>query len=332
MIPVYKIEAKDKDITATIEKYLSSFRLTDAKGYESDSFEMTLTDANAEILWPDAEVKLKVWIGFKGEELIYKGEFVTDEVEFSGPPDHWMIKARAADMNSPLKAQKSRSWHDNNSVGVIIEFIAKQNKLKPAISKRFYQINVKHIDQTNESDMNFITRLAKKYDATAKVAGGSLIFTENGTAKTASGDDMPSFKLNLTETNDYRFTRSGKSDYSGVVALWHSIKSTLEHQQLVGEAGNVKTLKRKFASQAEAKNAAEAEYRRLARDKDTAEISVQIGRLAFSAECKFELVGWRDDIDKFWISKEVTHEFSKGSGLTTRLSLEKQQDITTTTA
>jgi phage protein D len=379
MIPVYKIEANDKNITAKISQYLSSLRITDGKGYESDSFEMTLSDPDAQIQWPTTEVKLKVWLGFKGQELIYKGEFVTDEVEFAGPPDHWQIKARSANLNTELKAQKSRSWRgDNISLGAILTWIAQQNKLKPAISKVFYAIKIKHIDQTNESDMHFITRLAKHYDATAKIAGGALIFAEIGSAKTASGDDMPSFKLYRSETNDYRFTFAGKSDYTGVAALWHSHKEAVQkkfvykprkkhrrtfksekereqtlraewlqrqiaraktkaerdklkaqqdvlNQQLIGETGNIKTLKRHFASEAEAKNAAEAEYKRLARDCDTAEISVQMGMPAFAAECRFELVGWRADVDTQWVSKEVVHELSKSSGLTTRLSLEKLQ-------
>lgn len=384
MIPVYRIDANDKDITQAIQGHLASFRITDAKGYESDSFEMVLTDPNAEILWPTAEVRLKVWIGFVGEPLVYKGEYVTDEVSFDGPPDKFIIKARAADMNGAMKAQKSRSWHRESSLGAIIEYIAAGNNLKPAIAERFYQIKIPHIDQTNESDFNFITRLAKRYDAIAKVANGSLIFAVNGDGKTASGDDMPSFDLYRHQTSDYSFSYCGKSEFTGVAALWHDVKTAelkksefkyiplgterhtfkndtdryayqkaqwdkkqldkaknaeerdalkdqqrQEDQALVGKEGNVKTLKRHFASEAEAKNAAEAEFKRLARDKDTANISVKMGKPAFAAECKFELIGWRSDIDTHWVSKEVSFDYSASGGLTTNLQLEKAQSSDT---
>lgn len=331
MIPVYKIEANYKDITQAIGNHLGSFRITDAKGYESDSFEMKLTDPRAELAWPKAGIKLKVWIGFVGEPLVYKGEFITDDSEFSGPPDGFMVKARAADMNGALKAQKSRSWHDESSLAAIIEYIAAGNNLKPAIASRFYQIKVPHIDQTNESDFNFITRLAKRYDAIAKVANGSLIFAVNGDGKTASGDDMPSFKLYRHETDSYSFTRSGKAEFTGVAALWHNKRSAKLQQELFGDEGNVKTLKRHFASKEEALNAAEAEFKRLARDKDTASISVKMGKPAFAAECKFELIGWRSDIDTKWVSKEVSFDYSASGGLTTSLQLEKEQSSDTLT-
>lgn len=324
MTPIYKIEADNKDITAAIKDYLASFRITDAKGYESDSFEMVLTDPNAEIPFPPSGKKLKVWIGFKHTGLVYKGEYVTDEPEFSGPPDKFTIKARAADMNGGLKSQKTRSFHDSK-LGGIIQYIADGNGLKAAISDRFKNIIVQHIDQTNESDLHFLTRLGKKYDATAKVANGYVIFTENGTTKTASGDDMPEFTLNIDETDGYNFSRSGKSEFTGVAALWHSFKSSELHQELAGEKGNLKTIKRHFPSQQEAKNAADAEFKRLQRDKDTASIAVKMGKPEYQAECKFTLVGWRPDIDTEWVSKEVTFNFSKSGGLTTDLELEKLQ-------
>jgi phage protein D len=327
MIPVFKIEANDKDITAKIAQSLSSLSITDQKGYESDSFEMTLVDPNAEISWPTHDVELKIWLGFAGQELHYKGLFIADESEFAGAPDHWSIKARAADfINSTLKAQKSRSWHDNNSLGNIIEFIAKQNGLRPAISKSFYSLMVKHIDQTNESDMNLLTRLGKRYDAVAKVANGFLIFSAAGEGQTASGDDMPLLSLHRNETNDYRFTKAGKPEFTGVVALWHDLKSAIEKKEVVGDEAVAKVLKRKFPSQAEAKNAAQAEFKRLSRSKDTADISIMKGRPDFAAECRVTLSGWRDDIDTDWIVKEVTHELSRSSGLTTRVQLEKFQE------
>lgn len=324
MIPVFKITADNKDITSKIEHYFASLRITDSKGYESDSFEMTLADPDAEIEWPATDVKLKVWLGFKGKDLIYKGEFVVDEPEFSGPHDHWTIKARAADMNGALKAQESHSWHDVTLSG-IVRWIAEKNKLKPAIAKTFDAIKVDHIDQTNESDMNFITRLAKKYDATAKVAGGALIFADAGAMKTASGDDMPKFKLHISDSDGYHFIYSGKSDYSGVAAQWHSYGKGELKQVIAGDEGNLKTIKRKFSSEVEAKHAADAEFKRLKRSKSSGDISIKMGNPELCAESELELVGWRSDVDKNWVIREVTHELSKGSGLTAHVQLEKVQ-------
>jgi len=382
MIPVYKIEAGDKDITATIRRHLASFRITDAKGFESDSFEMTLTDPNAEIEWPTIERRLKVSIGYD-DKLVFKGDYTTDEVSFAGPADHFVIKARGADMtaNSPLKIQRTTSWHKKESLGKIIEEVASRNKLKAKVSKRFYDIKVEHIDQSAESDLNFVTRLAHKYFAIVKITDGNLIFADQNTAKTVSGDDMPAFKIFLHQVardNGYHFTHAGKSEYTGVIARWHDVqekkpkefeykplkktrthyksdkereaaqrkqkqeqdlknaKTKEEHEQLkrqqeiedraiYGESGNVKTLKKVFGNEEEAMNAAEAEYNRLLAGKDTAEITLQQAIPELTAECKIELVGFRKGIDRFWITKEVSFDFSKSSGLTAHLQLEKSQ-------
>jgi phage protein D len=47
-----------------------------------------------------------------------------------------------------------------------------------------------HIDQTDESDIHFLTRIGKGHDAIASVKGQTLLFVNKGEGKTASGIPM----------------------------------------------------------------------------------------------------------------------------------------------
>ncbi|SDI37317.1 hypothetical protein SAMN05216466_121137 [Paraburkholderia phenazinium] len=57
-------------------------------------------------------------------------------------------------------------------------------------------VAIAHIDQTHESDMSFLTRLDKRYDAAMNVKDPNLLFMPIGSGKTASGKALT--VLNLT--------------------------------------------------------------------------------------------------------------------------------------
>ncbi len=74
------------------------------------------------------------------------------------------------------------------------------------MSPHLASIALPHTDQSHESDMNLLSRLAKRYDAVAKPAGGTLVFTRRGIAKSASGQDLARITLTPKDGGDYRMT------------------------------------------------------------------------------------------------------------------------------
>jgi phage protein D len=323
--PLFRLEASSNDITMRIQKNLISLRIVDKSGLTSDSFELTLADPDGAITWPEADIELKVWLGYKEEGLVYKGAYVVDEIKLSGPPDQFTIIARAVDLNDVfLKTQRSQSWHDCTLGSILIE-IAQKNKLSYAIGESFMDKKIDHIDQTTESDMSFMTRLAQTHGAIAKVAGGSLVFTKYGLTKTTSGDDMPRFTLRLAECASYNFTYCAKHAFDGVAAQYHTDGAGPLNFASSGtpNSGSIKTIKKVFASESEAQSAADAELNRLNRKALSGDISM-MGKPELCAESELTLVGWRSDIEKVWVISEVTHELSKGSGLSSHVQLERK--------
>jgi phage protein D len=101
MKPAYQINADSNDVTGIISRNFHSLELFDGRGLESDTLTLIITDPKGDIAWPQRDVILSVSIGYMGKKLIYKGKFVADEVEHKGgggQVDHFVIRARAADM------------------------------------------------------------------------------------------------------------------------------------------------------------------------------------------------------------------------------------------
>lgn len=96
------------------------------------------------------------------------------------------VRACSASMTNEMRERREESWH-GQTIGAIVRAIAGRHDLKPAVGDALAKILIDHIDQTHESDMSFLTRLAKRYDAVMNVKDLRLLFKPIGTGKTVSG-------------------------------------------------------------------------------------------------------------------------------------------------
>ncbi len=117
------------------------------------------------------------------------GLFFHSESEIQLAPRRLTVRATAADFRrrSSLKARKRRSW-DNVSLGDLVRSIAAEHDYTGRVHPSLAGVIIPHIDQTAESDLHLLRRLARQYDATTKAAGGRLIFQPRGIGRSAGGD------------------------------------------------------------------------------------------------------------------------------------------------
>ncbi|OOF82498.1 phage tail protein [Rodentibacter ratti] len=208
-------------ITQTVADRLMSMQIEDNRGFEADMLDLQLSDHDGKLALPPRNATIQVAIGWQGEPLIDKGKYLVDEVQFSGSPDTLTIRARAADLKGSLSEQKERSFH-NIKLGALIEQIAKENKLESQCAKEYAEQTISHIDQTNESDINLLTRLAEDYGAMATVKNGVLLFMPLGAAKTATGKAIPAVQITKSEGDSYHFSIAESDNYKAVRAYWHN--------------------------------------------------------------------------------------------------------------
>ncbi|WP_081248382.1 contractile injection system protein, VgrG/Pvc8 family [Serratia plymuthica] len=82
-----------------------------------------------------------------------------------------ILCARSADFRGSLNTRRDESYHDA-SLSDIVQKVAARNKLNGTQAAGLDPIKVSHIDQTQETDVAFITRLVSLNTASHKEQSG----------------------------------------------------------------------------------------------------------------------------------------------------------------
>jgi phage baseplate assembly protein W len=161
-----------------------------------------------------------------------KGTFTVDEIEHRGAPDTLTIRGRSADFRGTLNSRREQSWHDT-TLGQIVETIAARNKLTASVADTLKAVAVPHIDQSQESDAVFLSRLAERNGASVSVKAGKLLFLKAGSGKTASGKPIPQMTLERGDGDRHQFAIADREAYTGVTAKWLHTKDPKPQKQKV---------------------------------------------------------------------------------------------------
>ena len=321
--PAWRVTLGGVDLTARMAPRLVDLTLTESRGGEADQLDLVIQDHDGRMDMPKRGVELKVAIGWLGGALVEKGTFKVDEAEHSGAPDVITIRARSADLTHKIRSRRERSWHDA-TLGDVVRAIAGEHGLQVKIAARLDSIAIPHLDQANESDINLLTRLGKRFDAVATVKAGTLIFAPISSGMTASGKPLPTALINRASGDQHRFSTSDRSNYSGVKAYWTDKAGARRKSVLVGKDDNAKQLRETYPSAAVAKQHAAAEWNRLQRGAAQFTITLALGRADISPEQKIRVEGFKSVIDsEHWLVVKATHSISGGGGFTTALELER---------
>ncbi|HBN7444194.1 TPA: phage late control D family protein [Escherichia coli] len=337
------LEGKD-DSLKNITQRIMSLTMTDNRGFEADRVTLEIDDADGGVVLPERGTKLSLSLGWKGESLTHKGTFVVDEVAHDGPPDKLTISANSADFREEFNVKREVSWHDV-TVERVVSAIANRYGLKAQISEMLMNIEIDHADQTEESDMSFLTRMADMLGAIATVKNGCLLFILPGGGVTASGHALPSFALTRSDGDSHRFRIADRNAYTGVKAYWLDLKfgqkktvsvkkrnaqttqkpeksSSREGGYMEGAEGNVYVLRKTYPNEEAARRAAAARWQQLQRGAAEFSITLARGRADLYPEMHGTVSGFKSDIDnQDWIISRIEHVIDD-SGFTTRLELE----------
>ena len=230
--PAYMLTLDGTDITQNFSDRLIGLTMTDNRGFEADQLDIELDDADGLVELPPRGAKLTLWLGWQGSALLNKGSFTVDEIEHRGAPDTLTIRGRSADFRGTLNSRREQSWHDT-TLGVIAETIAQRNKLTASVADTLKAISVPHIDQSQESDVAFLSRLAELYGAAVSVKAGKLLFLKAGGARTASGKPIPQMTIERVDGDRHQFAIADRAAYTGVTAKWLHTKDPKPQKQKV---------------------------------------------------------------------------------------------------
>lgn len=326
MKPTWKIEANGADITAKIKDRLLSLTVKDEAGSKSDTVDIELDDRDHLCPLPKMEETLKIYIGWDSPE--YMGSYVIDELSLKGNAKAVTVRGKASEEAPKYKEPVTTSW-DDKTIQEIVSAIAAKHGLQPIVHPKYASRKIEHIDQSEESDSHFLTRLGKQQGAVAKVADGKLIFTEANSSTTPSGTPIQPVTVRATETKEWRATVSGRGEYKEVTAKWHDHESGREQWVTAGtgsEKGTSYKERRLYRNKQEALEAAQAKLKDLTSGKISVDMTLAIGNPVVFAEGSITLEGFRDPIEgETLIIKSVTHKVA-GDGFTTQITAGNKGD------
>lgn len=314
MVDVYGASA------GVINPRLIDWEVTDAAGIESDQLKLTVNTEGLEGL-PSLGGKIGIRIGYAETGLVDKGEFIISRRTPNLFPSRLLIVATAAPFTASdeagFRARRTAS-HGPTTLGALFRELTGKYGFSPRVAPELALLKIDHVDQSNETDMAFLTRLARQYDAVTKPVNELYVLARRGQVKSLSGKILAPVTLSVTNDNrpgSRAFISASIDDdarvkFKGCKTTWWDGGTGKE---CIVEAGAepFKKLRQRYQGEAEAKAAAEGESRKLERQATKLRVDCP-GNPNLAAEGLANLdASWPAFMQGDWSIEKVTHSGSR---------------------
>lgn len=299
-------EGNDRVLEITVE---------DNAGIRSDRVSIRLDDRDFKLKWPEQGKIIQILLGYKETGLINMGTFELDEPGYEHPNRTIILSANAQyHGNSNIKAPQSQPW-DEKTVGAIVSEIAGRNGYTPEVDPDVANIYYDHLDQSEESDVHFLTRVADELDCFVKYQDGKLQFKPR---EKTNG----SVTVKMADCSSLRATVNSRNDYGKVKAWWYDRDDGKKKFELAeGGDGPTFELRKTFFSKDEAKRAAASKLKQLSRGTGQINSLVIPGNPEVRAEMELFLEDFRPEICNIpWVITNATHSLTKSGGYITTIA------------
>ena len=261
---------------ALLNQRLISWEHIDAAGFESDQLTLTIDLEGLEGL-PSLGGKIGLMVGYRETEMVDKGQFKVTRLTPTLFPFRLTLVATAApfskDDETGFKQRRTAS-HGPTTLGGLFRELVLQHDFSPRVAPEISLIKIDHVDQSNETDMGFLTRLAKKYNVIAKPYDDVYVLARPGQTKSLSGKILPNVTLSVTSNNrpgDHAFIsatleESAREQAKGCKTCFVDAATGVLRWIETGLAP-FKTIRQKQPNEAEAIAVGEGEVRKMLRHK-----------------------------------------------------------------
>lgn len=306
--------------SALINKRLIDWEYTDAAGIESDQLKLTVNTEGIDSL-PGAGAKIGIRVGYQETGLVDKGEFVISRRTPNLFPPRLSIVATAAPFTpadaAGFRARRTAS-HGPTTLGALFQSLTSKYGFSPRVAPDLAGIPIEHVDQSNETDMALLTRLARDHDAVTKPVNDLYVLARRGKVKSLSGQTLAPVTLSVTNDNrpgDRAFIMASVDDdarvkFKGCRTTWWDGETAKECTIEVG-AEPFKRVRQRYQGEAEAKAAAEGQVRK--QEREAAKLRVDCpGNASLCAEGLLILdETWPPFMRDTWSIDKVVHSGSR---------------------
>lgn len=318
--PAVEIYGANADL---INGRLIDWEHVDAAGVESDQLKLTINTEGLDGL-PSAAGKIGLRVGYLESGLVDRGEFVITRRTPNLFPSRLLIVATAAPFTAKdeteFKARRTASY-ENTTLGALFRQLVSKHGFSPRVAPELAMIRIEHVDQSNETDMGFLTRIARDHDAVTKPVDNLYVMAKRGQLKSLSGKIMADVVLSVTENNrpgDAAFITASVDEnervkIKGCKTTWWDGESGKECVIETGEKP-FKKIRKRYANEAEAKAAGEGHLRKASREAGKVRIDAP-GNPALAAEGLIVLdASWPSYMQGRWSVDKITESGSRQQG------------------
>ncbi|WP_273792366.1 phage late control D family protein [Brucella anthropi] len=312
--PFIEVSIEGRTVNDAFYSRLVSATIHDRAGQQSDTLDLVFDDSGNEIQIPELGAKIDVLFGFRGTGTYKMGLFVYEKARyrFGDAGEFLTLSGKSADMRADIKEPLSEHF-DDQTIGQIVEALAKRHGYKAKVSPEFANIHVEYTARSDQSTFDFLTRLADRYGALFSIKNDTFLFLERGT--------LPPITIFKSDCSSGSFMIDPRPRYGKAAACWYdrSKNATTYEEEETGMDGPTRRLRTVHSSRAEAKRAAKAEGRRLKRSSRHGTITLA-GSPEILADAPLNLSGFRHEVDGVWAAKDVAHIYA--TTYTTQIQLE----------
>lgn len=319
LTPAWRIDVGSEDVTARLTGLVSEIRITSEAERESDALELVVA-AGVEVAPPGDRRPVRAWMGY-GEALVLMGAYYVETTEIDlAAPSSMTVSATAADLRagSGLKAPHTHTWSET-TLGEVARGIAEEHALEPRVAPQLADVEIAHIDQSGESDLALLQRLAREHGCVVRVAAGRLIVMPPG-AGTApgSGRDLPRRNVAPGGIIRGRVSLRGRPHYGAVQAAWRDAETGAEMLVQAGDGDPVYVARAMQPDQASAEAEARSQYRQQALRTSALDLTLP-GDPTIAAETPLRMRGWGAHVDGAWTVRRARHVLTPGAGFSTEI-------------
>ena len=174
----------ETDVEDSLMPDLLSFQFDDRENGEADEIAILLKDSDGKWAgtWkPDGGESVKAYLskgttsdGCLNRAELYCGRFFVDQSRIMGPPRTFEIRAVSIPLNKPIRKKiKTRAW-ENKSLKTISQAIAKEAAIDLVFESED-DPTYDRVDQSGESDLKFLSRLAEEAGLSMKITDDQLV-------------------------------------------------------------------------------------------------------------------------------------------------------------
>lgn len=317
-----------------INRRLISWELIDDSGYQSDQLTLRIDTQGVDGL-PNEGETIGIDLGYEESGLTEKGDYKITRIMPRLFPDSVTIVATAAPFQvedrTEYKKRRSRSF-ENISFGNLFRQIVKSHGFEPRVAPDIGAISLAHVDQSDETDMSFIARLAKRHDAIAKPVNDLYVLARRGQVKTISGKALEPVSIELSANNNPTSSSfinasadlASRGKFKGVIAVYWDADKGEEVEVSRGDAP-FKKLRDQYEGALQTEEAASGELRKLMRGGVKIKLDVP-GNPFLCAEGLIQIGnGFPDYMRGSWSIDRAISRGSKGEGY--RCSIEASEPV-----